>query len=119
MKKRIKLISLSSSEVDLKYWHPESKEDVFICLDIEVGQHGEDGSNMFYVTLTTPEALRKRRSEHVLSRGRILIVDDYDYDLVRKLVLEIIAGCSAMQWDDSCAYLQRYFQWEYEDYIDT
>jgi len=117
MNGKLILKSVTSSEVDLKNWYPISNEDVFICLDMEIAfSDGEKGSNLFYVTLATPESLRKYRSEPYLVKNRTLIISEYSYDIVRELILEILGGCSRESWDESCVRLQRYFQWEYEDY---
>lgn len=117
MKNKLTLNSISSSDVDLKYWYPIANEEVFVCLDLDIGfSDGNDGSNMFYVTLATPESLTKHRNGAVLVKNRTIVISEYEYDLVLKLILEILANCSRETWDESCQVLQRYFQWEYEDY---
>jgi hypothetical protein len=117
MKKKLILNSISSTDVDLNNWYPASNEDVFICLDIDVSySDGETGSNYFYVTLATPESLRKYRSEPYLVKNRTLVISSYSYDAIRNLILEILDACSRDSWNDSCDVLQRYFQWEYENY---
>jgi hypothetical protein len=117
MKRKLILNSVSSSERDIKKWRPTSNEDVFMGLDIEISfSDGEEGSNYFYVTLATPESLRKHRSEPYLVKNRTLIISEYSYDIVRNLILEILDACTRESWDESCGALQRYFQWEYEDY---
>lgn len=117
MNKALKLKSISSSEVELNTWHPTENEDVFICLDIEVGFADEEsGVNLFYVTLATPEALRRHCNPPVLVKNRTIVISDYSYDAVRDAVLEILSKCTRDSWNDSCVALQRYFQWEFEDY---
>lgn len=117
MTSKLILNSISSSEVDITNWYPTSNEDVFVGLDIEVSfSDGEEGSNFFYVTLATPESLRRYRSEPYLIKNRTLVISEYSYDLVRNLIFEILDFCSRNSWGESCNALQRYFQWEYEDY---
>ena len=116
MKKKLDLIDLSSAEIDLTSWKPLSNEDVFICLDIEISFSNEEGTNLFYVTLATPEALSKHCEGPILVKNRTIIVVEYNYDEVKNCILEILDQCSRATWSDSCSILQRYFQWEYEDY---
>ena len=117
MKNKLVLNSISSSDTDLEYWYPISNEDVFVCLDLDIEySDGESGSNLFYVTLATPEALRKHRNEPYLVKNRTLVISEYSYDVVRNLIFEIIGSSSRESWAESCNVLQRYFQWEYEDY---
>lgn len=119
MKKKLILDAISSTDidVDLKYWFPACNEEVLISLDLNIRYlDGEEGSNMFYVTLSTPEALRKFRKGSILVRNRTIIVSEYDYNIVREVIIEILDKCSRQNWEDSCAALQRYFLWEYEDY---
>jgi hypothetical protein len=86
---------------------------------MEIGVANDDEStNLFYVTLATPEALRTRRGHHpFLVEHRVLVVDDYDYRTVVHGIRQILTKCSRSNWGDSCKALQRYFQWEYEDYM--
>lgn len=118
MKKKLILKSLSSSEVDLKNWYPETNEEVFVCLDLEVGYSGDaDSSNLFYVTLATPESLLKHRDGQLLVKNRTIVIAHYDYKVILDGVLDILQESSRATWEESCTMLQRYFQWEYEDYI--
>jgi hypothetical protein len=118
MRNKLFLNSLSSSEVDLKSWYPLSNEEVFICLDLEIGfSDDSEGSNYFYTTLATPESLVKHRIKPCLVKNRTIVVSEYSYDILRNIIFEILDACSRDSWDESCSVLQRYFQWEYEDYL--
>jgi len=117
MRDKLILKSMSSSEIDFSSWYPSSDEEVFICLDLEIEfGDGADGSNMFYVTIATPKALEMHREGPVLVKNRTLVVTEYSYDIVRSAVINILNECTRETWIDSCMALQRYFQWEYEDY---
>ncbi len=118
MKNKLILKSISSSEVDINNWQPSSNDEVFICLDLEIASDNiDDGSNMFYVTLATPEALRKNSDNLVLVKNRTIVISEYHWDNIHKEILEILNECSRENWNESCTVLQRYFQWEYEDYF--
>ena len=113
---KLQLRSVSSSEVDLKGWNPKSLEEIFISLDLEIGPADDDGINLFYVTLATPEALRKYRSGPILVEHRTIVIERYNYEDVLKGLNDIVRKCERNTWDECCAVLQRFFQWEYEDY---
>ncbi len=74
------------------------------------------GSNYFYVKVATPEALRKRSKNFLISDNRVIVIDYFDYYLLRKVIENILKKCTRENWDESCLVLQRYFSWEYEDY---
>ena len=63
MKKRavpLEIKDIASSNLDaLPSWRPDSREQVFLGLDLEIGLRGERASNMFHVRVATPEALRR------------------------------------------------------------
>lgn len=118
MKNALELLSLSSSDVDIETWYPLENEDVFISLDLVIGySDGEEGGNLFYVTLATPESLRKYRQQPILVENRTIVISEYSFYLVKEELLSILRKCSRNTWEESCLVLQRYFQWEYEDYI--
>lgn len=114
----LKINSISSTEVDLRSWYPESNEDVLICLDLAISfSDNEDGTNLFYVTLATPEALRKNAEGFLLADNKTLVVSEYSYRHIVEELNSILKKCSRKDWEQSCEALQHYFQWEYEDYV--
>lgn len=113
----LELRDLSSSNVaSIEKWRPNSLEQIFISLDLEIGLKGETASNMFHVKVATPEALRSRQHEYVIARNRTLVIDEFDFKKLREAIQEIMQSCSKQTWEESCICLQRFFQWEYEDY---
>lgn len=119
MKKRLILKNLSSSQLIpiLEEWSPASNEDVYICLDMEIGFSGQgDRINLFYVTLATPESLRRYIVGPCLAKNRTILISEYSYQIVMNIILEILDDCTRETFEESCTVLQRYFSWEYEDY---
>ncbi|KAA8995768.1 hypothetical protein FJU30_23775 [Affinibrenneria salicis] len=112
------LYDISSTMFDpLSEWDPASLEDTYVAVDLCIGMNdGESGSNYFYVKIATPEALRKRSKDFLIFDNRVIVIDHFDYFLLRKIIENILKKCTRENWDESCLVLQRYFSWEYEDY---
>lgn len=111
------LVSISSTQVDLETWNPKGNEDVFLCLDLEIGMtDAPDSTNMFYVTLATEEAIQSR-GELLPDDSKRLLVHEYDYQSVLDQIHRILQTCNRPTWDESCRALCEYFQWEYQDYV--
>ena len=117
MKNKLIVRDIYSDIVDLRGWWPESSEDISLRICVEVGEKNEIGSNNFYFTLASPEALKKRESkEYFIVKNRTIIVEYFDYKLLCEGVEKIVAECSGESFEDSCLQLTRYFDWEYEDF---
>ena len=119
MNKRLKLNSISSSDIDidLASWNPLVNEDIFICLDMEISFENDE-VNLFYVNIATPEGLRKHEKGFLLSENRTIVISEYNYEALLVVIKNILAKCTRDSWTESCLVLQRYFLWEYEDYSD-
>jgi hypothetical protein len=102
----------------LDQWRPRTLEDTYTAIDLSIGMSdGEKGSNLFYVKVATPEALRRRAKGFLIVDRRVMVIEKFDYELLRSSIEGILEKCDRDNWDDSCLALQRYFAWEYEDYI--
>ena len=97
-------------------WRPDNREQVFLGLDPEIGLRGERASNMFHVRVATPEALRRHGGGLCVVKHRTLVISDFDWKQLSALLDDIVRDCARGSWEESCAVLQRYFNWEYEDY---
>ncbi|MBT2116778.1 hypothetical protein KK141_05810 [Dyella sp. LX-66] len=118
-RRRLILREMSSAMTDpLDQWRPRTLEETYTTLDLDIAMSdGEQGSNLFYVKMATPEALRRRGSGFLITGHRVLVVDKFDYKLLRRAIEDILEECTRDTWEESCAVLQRYFAWEYEDYV--
>ncbi len=120
MSVRLTLKSVTSSEVELglDLWFPENNAELFLCLDLEISFNDDEiGSNMFYVTLATPESLRKFRPiNYALVKNHTLVVNNYNYQNLIEVLNSILVECTSTTYEESCILLQRYFKWEYDSF---
>ncbi|WP_208511361.1 Imm8 family immunity protein [Variovorax paradoxus] len=117
-KHRLVLREMSSTMTDpLDQWRPRTLEDTYTAVDLDIAMSdGEAGSNLFYVKVATPEALRRRAKGFLIAGHRVLVIEKFDHEQLRLAIEDILEKCTRDTWEASCAALQRYFAWEYEDF---
>ncbi len=121
---RLIIVSISSPDVHLDAWTPQAREDAFVLVELELSCTGGQGAaDLFQIVVATPEGLRKHQETHadalgeVLSERAMLVVSDYSWPRVRRTLKDIVKRCEGADWTESVARLQRYFEWEYENYV--
>ncbi len=111
----------SSPDVDfLESWVPGNPEDVFYCLELEIGPAGGGGTDLFQALVATPQGLQAYKEKH----GRLhkpdqqilFVFPEYSWKAVEQKVLETVADCTAADFIDSLVNLRKHFAWEYDDY---
>ncbi|WP_431512911.1 Imm8 family immunity protein [Variovorax sp. DAIF25] len=109
---------MSSTMTDpLDQWRPRTLEDTYTAVDLDIAMSdGEAGSNLFYVKVATPEALRRRAKGFLIAGHRVLVIEKFDHEQLRLAIEDILEKCTRDTWEASSAALQRYFAWEYEDF---
>jgi hypothetical protein len=114
---RLETKRISSPDVEVDIWEPESRDDVYVLLEVEIGVAGEDGADIFQLMIATPEGLRRHAGGEVIAERALVVVSDFSWAQVRKTLGAIVDRCAANDWSESVLRLQRYFSWEYEDYV--
>jgi hypothetical protein len=114
----IEIKSLSSPDVDVDLWQPESVQDVCFLLEIEIGEACDERRDLFHVIVATPEGLRmwKCDEESIITDRATIIIAYFTWKNVHNAIENIVRQCTASDWSQSVLRLQRYFRWEYEDY---
>ena len=46
----------------------------------------------------------------------MILVESFDFELIKKTIHEIIENAERSNWEESVPILCRYFAWEFEDY---
>ncbi len=99
---------------------PENAEDVFYCLELEIGPVGSGETHSFQALVATPQGLRaqKERCRHLYkgSQRSLFVFADYSWKAVEQEVLKTVADCTAADFDGSLINLRKRFDWEYENY---
>ena len=119
MTTKLEIRDWHSADVDgIRHWKPESRADVYVQLELEIGNAGEAGADLFQVMIATPEGLRAfaDRRGTVIDDRAIIILSDFSWPVVERHLTEIVNSCNAMTWEEATERLQRYFLWEYEDH---
>jgi hypothetical protein len=116
---RIELKHIHSPDVDVDEWQPESNS-VWFLLELDIGPVGKEGADIFQVMVGTPEGLRKLATADargVLSNRAAIILHEFSWTALRGAIAAILRECDSSDWKESVLRLQRFFEWEYEDYV--
>jgi len=103
--------------IDLGYENPPDIENCCVLIEVSVGPKGETSEETFGVVIVTPKWL----ADHVSDRDYLfarhyLIVQRFDYDVVKSAIRKQFQGVQGARWADVAERLARYGQWEFEDY---
>jgi hypothetical protein len=117
--KPLTIKSLSSPDVSIDSWQPESTAVCFL-LELEIAEEGDERADLFQVVVATPEGLRRLPADAnaVLSDRGALILAEFSWPRLHATLHRILRECGAEDWSAAVLRLQRYFLWEYEDYIE-
>jgi hypothetical protein len=121
----LNLLSLDVS--NLPAWRPASPADVYLTIELEIGEAGVPGTHVFQLLVATPEGVEAHHRGKALQsftsmrkRGKtfdtdaLVVVDRYDWDVVHDTLLKRVSSCERPTWAESLDCLRRKFFWEYE-----
>jgi len=103
--------------LDMQASRPEDPRDFCILVQAMIGPKGEQGEESFDITVCTPRWL-----EQSLTNGRALFglhylfIDHYDYEWIRGAIARICNSISGASWRDVAKQLDKYGEWEFENY---
>jgi len=115
----IELKGLRSLELEdnlINYWPADALN--FSCwIRAMIGPKDQNGSEAFDMLVCTPTWLQNElASNKVLSGKGMIIVEEYDYDVILSYVEKKIMACNDKDWSESAIKLSRFSFWEYENY---
>jgi Immunity protein 8 len=105
----------------LDAWSPFAHADVYVLVEMSIGERGSRKRDLFQVMIGTPEAFRKRAAAGVavLNDRGLILVSEFSWRPIRRHLEDIVKQCEADTWNESVLRLQRFFRWEYEDMVQT
>lgn len=117
---KLEILDYDSADIDEVWnWVPESAQDVFFHLEIEVGEVGKEGGNLFQMEVATLEGLKniqlKYPEKKFASRG-LIILDKYSWESLLNYLKTELRQCSRKSWQESIQCLSKKFLWEYENF---
>jgi hypothetical protein len=115
---KLEIKTWSSPDIDLHDWAPRDRLDVKFLLELEIGTVGENQRDIFQVVVATPEGLRKHSRSEVICERATLVLSNYSWSLLQRTCTNIVRRCEASSWEEAVLRLQRYFEWEYEDFVE-
>ncbi len=96
-------------------WQPQEDEDVYYTLCLHIGLPNEDGADLFYVDVLTPQAMKVFKvSNQILTNP--LIVSPYSWENVMAEVKTVLENCQGEHWSDISRSLSKRFNWEFANY---
>ena len=114
---KLKVQDFYSPDIEVHSWEPEAPESVRFLLELEIGEAGDEKRDLFQVLVATPEGLRAAAREGVIADRATIVISDYSWLQIQHAVQGIVERCEAPTWEEAVLKLQRYFRWEYEDYV--
>ncbi len=105
---------------DLKNWVPGDDEPVLLLLQLEIGTADEDGADIFELLVGSPQGLQTlaKSDTNIVSDRGLLVIKSFIWPDIAAHLSSIVASCGGDNWITVSQNLQRYFHWEYEDYME-
>lgn len=124
----LEIIDLRSLDIDdPAAWRPASPADVYLTVELEIGEAGVSGGHVFQLLVATPQGVRAHHHGRALEaftsmrkRGKsfgidaLLVVDPYGWSGVQATLLQRVKSCERSIWAESLDCLRTKFFWQYE-----
>jgi len=102
---------------DLRSFIPEEKDSFCVLLQLMMGPKGQMGEESFDLQVCTPKWLLSRyRNDDVMFGRHLLIVFEYNYNLIIDALQKYCDTCVGETWNEIAVQLSRVAKWEFEDY---
>jgi len=99
----------------IEQWIPASEGEVNYQLCLHIGLPGDEACDLFYMQVTTPEAISTHHPGKSLGKRRI-IVNPYSWESVLEAIQATLERCAGDDWSQQSALLAEHFAWEFENY---
>jgi hypothetical protein len=117
---RSELKAIYSGDVDMKAFEPDEPGDFGVSFYAEFGPLGHVGGDTFTFLACSPTWMQRGFEKGTFpgssfARGMIILFE-YDCAEIERLLERLAARCSGATWDDIAAQLNRFGQWEFDEY---
>jgi hypothetical protein len=101
---------------ELEDYNPDG-ESFRIPIEVEIGEEGQDGGELFYLTVASGAWVREKAGDSggLLGHG-YLIVNCFDYNSLFNTLSAMCRRCSDSTWDGVVCKLRRFMGWEFDNY---
>lgn len=105
---------------DLDVLKFDEKNGGRIYAEFEIGPDDSPGGDNFSASIVNISYLDSRLSEdpYILPL-KFIIMKEFSAVLLREIVERICRRCMADSWDEAAHKLLAYFDWEFENYVDS
>lgn len=117
MKAELKEISPLVPTYSLEEFWPDDESNFALPVRLMIGTDDSVGADSFDILVCTPDWIKSQYAEEKCVWGRhMLIVLEYDFDLIKREIERYIATCTGEDWETIAQKLSRIGSWEFEDY---
>lgn len=102
---------------NIRTWQPDDPEKIAETVTVEIGERSKDSADQFTIRVATPAGLAMLEArDGIVAMRPVLVMARYDFQDLWRWLETTVVHCERDSWTHSVEMLQRYFQWEYEDY---
>lgn len=95
---------------------PEDPTNCCVGMAADLGPVGEEGADIFYFEVCTPNALGARLADGRPSWTRgLLLTPAFDWDDVEAALQQYVGSIDGKDWQEVALKLSRFLLWEFED----
>ena len=98
-------------DFDLEAWVPSDPKQIYILLELSIGQAWKTAADLFQIVIATPQAIQGRPQRRFC---KLLVVQHYHWPEVRATLERWVAECEKPNWDATVDCLRAKFHWEFE-----
>jgi len=115
-----KLKRLHSPEIfDLSSHSPAEPDNFGFLLQAMIRPANDRGEESFDLVVCTPDWLKQKCANNIVSGYHYLIVSRYNHAALQKYIEDFVSRCSGTSWREVARKLARLGRWEFEDYYES
>ena len=115
---KIKSLEITEApDLNPSAYAPDNGDDFACTFGLTIGPNDNDGGELFYLIVCTPQWLAKECYKDGFVWGRHhLIVAEYNLKAITAIITKFVERCSGESWQEVASKLSRIASWEFEDY---